>query len=294
MRIMRKFIAMIILGLLGVVPSLADKPDALIDKTLKSSGIVGQLEGLAEAVLVSVPLDAFPDSKMKSESVSFLKETAAKGTLVAFVREMVRDDVDQENLEKVANFYDSRLGKRVGRAQESALEPNVLKNIRESRTLSVSLSEQRTSALQRIVIAEQVSKVNAVLLQKMIEGITEGYLGETQLSRNEAEAMRKQVRLVLEAIKADRTRSEETAQVAFAYTYRSLDDKELEEFAKFSESEPALRFRKAVQLGLEQAVSHTARTLGTAVARWRLQADKPMPEKRKRRVPDDNDARLQE
>jgi hypothetical protein len=297
MRAMRKlprFIAVLTLSLLSTFPALGAEQDKLIDKALKSSGISGQVDGLAEAVLHSIPLDAFPDSKMKYESVSFLKESAAKESLVTFVKDAVREEVDQDSLEKVISFYDSRLGKRVGRAQEGALDPNVLKNIRESRALFASLSGSRASALQRIISAARVSQVNAILLQRTFEGLTEGYLSETQLSEHEAEAMRGQVKLMVEHIKADSTRSEETAQIAFAYTFKTLDDKEMEEFAKFSESEPAVSFHKAVQRGLEQAVSQTARVLGTAVARWRLQAEKPAPEKGKRRMRDDSDSRSPE
>jgi hypothetical protein len=288
MRAVSRFIAVMTLSFLSTFYALGAEPDKLIDKAIKSSGISGQVDGLAEAVLLSIPLDAFPDSKMKQESVSFLKESAAKESLVTFVKDSIRHDVDEDSLGKVISFYDSRLGKRVGRAQDAALDPNVLKNIRESRTLSASLSESRLSALQRIITAERVSRTNAILLRRAVEGLTEGYLSETQLSEHEAEAMRGQVKLIVDQIKADSTRSEETAQVAFAYTFKSLDEKELDEFARFSESEPAVRFRNAVQKGLEQAVSQTARVLGTTVARWRLQAEKPEPEKLKRRPTDDN------
>ena len=53
--------------------SMADDTDLRIDKTLKASGIAGQLEHLAQGILLTVPDDAFPDKQTKADAAAFLK-----------------------------------------------------------------------------------------------------------------------------------------------------------------------------------------------------------------------------
>ena len=54
---------------------------------------------------------------------------------------------------------------------------------------------------------------------------------------------------------------------AYARTLRDLNDKELEQLAKFHESEPAEWFRGRVQKGLEEAVYISAKALGEAITK---------------------------
>ncbi|HTY22981.1 MAG TPA: hypothetical protein VMC85_07615 [Desulfomonilaceae bacterium] len=262
------------------LPARAHEPQSLIDKALKNAGISGQLEALSDVVISSIPEDAFPDRKIKRDTGAFLKETASKETLLALVRSAVQD-LDKESLEKVIKFYDSRLGKKVGRLQDTALDADVLKGIREGRTVLASMNESRLAVFEKIATVERVSEVNANLLNAVVEGLMEGYASEGSKKDREGETIRRQVRMALKEAAGSSNRNRELALLSLAHTYRSLDDKELQELAAFSESEAGSRFRTSVQKGLEAAAGKMGRALGTAVARWRLQAEKGANEKTK-------------
>jgi hypothetical protein len=83
------------------------------------------------------------------------------------------------------------------------------------------------------------------------------------------EAVQEKINIMENAIRSGQNRTEDVALVAFAYTFRSVDDKELEALASYHETPHAAWFRSAVQKGFDRAVEQTARSLGEAVTRWR-------------------------
>jgi len=102
-----------------------------------------------------------------------------------------------------------------------------------------------------------------------MRGLVDGAPEEGPEHVDSEEAIQKKIRIVENAIRSDQNRTEDLALVAFAYTFRSFDDKELEALAAYHESPPASWFRNAVQKGFDLAVYKTARLLGEAVTRWR-------------------------
>jgi hypothetical protein len=243
--------------------------DPLINKALKLSGVTGPLEKLGGAILSAIPGDAFPDMKMRNEVAAYVKKEAGKEALLSIVRAAVREDFDKESIEKVISFYDSKVGRKIGRLQEASLDPGLLKNIREGRKIASSLEEPRLSLLRRIMKTEGVSELNGTLLRSVIRGFVDGSPAEDPGLATSAEAVQKKINIMEKAIQSGQNRTEDVALVAFAYTFRSVDDKELEELAAYQETPQAAWFRSAVQKGFDRAVYQTARSLGEAVTRWR-------------------------
>jgi hypothetical protein len=243
--------------------------DLLINKALKLSGVAGPLDKLGGAILSAIPGDAFPDVKMRNEVAAQVKKEASKEELLSIVRAAVREDYDKDSIEKVIGFYDSKVGRKIGRLQEASLDPTLLKSIREGRRIASSLEESRLNLLRRIMKAERVTEANEALLKSVIRGFVDGSPAADPESAASTEAVQKKIDVMESAIRSGRNRGEDTALVAFANTFRSVDDKELEELASYDESPPAAWFRNAVQKGLDRAVYKTSRSLGEAVTRWR-------------------------
>ena len=170
-------ITSLILIFIAALPARGRETDQMIDKALKISGISGQLEHLHDTVISSIPDDAFPDRRIKRETGALLKETAGKEVLLPLVRSAVREDLDVDKLQTVINFYDSKVGRKVGRLQESALDANLIRELRERRSLLATLSESRMATLERIVAAGRLTEANSNLINAIIEGLVEGVCG---------------------------------------------------------------------------------------------------------------------
>jgi hypothetical protein len=274
-------IALLTLVFIGALPAQSQETDQMMDKALKSSGILGQLEHLHETVISCIPDDAFPDRRLKRETGVLLKETAGKDVLLPLVRSAMKENLDIDKLQTVLKFYDSKIGKKVGRLQEGALDAELIRELRERRTLLATLNESRAATLERIVVASRLPEANANLLNAIIEGLVEGYGDEVSKTDRPSQETGKQIRIALKEATAGSNRSRELAMIGLANTLRSVDDKELQEFAAFCDSEAGAWFNMSVQKGLEAAVRKTGRALGTAVARWRLQTERTNDEQRK-------------
>jgi hypothetical protein len=260
---------MALLPLLAAGVAVGNDIDTLTDKALRVSGITGQLDDLSAAIVSAVPADAFPSAKMRSEANSFVKKNAGKNALVEMVHSTVRRAVDKESLEKVIAFYESKLGKKIGRLQGAALEPSLLKSIREGRNVMAAADESRLHTLKRIVTSDRAADTNALMLNTVLRGLLEGYSGDTPETANDEEVVRGKMKIMDKSVRALEDRTEELALAAYAYTYRSLDDQELKDLATFRESSEATRFGEAVRKGLEEAVYKTARVFAEAVLKWR-------------------------
>lgn len=262
-------------------PSFGAEQESLVDRCIRVSGIPDQLEDLTQAILFSIPDDALPQKRSKAEAAAFLKRNVTKAALLAHVRAAVTEGCDAASLERVSAFYDSPAGKKAARGQRAALEPTVLKEIRESRSILADLSPERTMTLRRIVRAGRPEEVNERLLISVIHALVEGYLAEERESVARAENIRRRLKAIEDEIRSGRGKTEEVAMLAAAYAFRSMDDRELEKLAEYEDTEPAQHFGAATARGFERAVYETARALGEYAA-------KPLATREKKASPGQN------
>lgn len=244
----------------------ADQPP-LVDRCLRLSGIFDQLEALPQGIVFAIPEDAFPGKNAKAEVVGLLKRSEVKSVIFSSVRAAVEKGCDEATLTTVATFYESPVGKKVARVQRFSLAVNTLKELRESRTLLAELSPDRTETLRRILRASKTEEVNQRLLVSIISGLVDGYLAGKGHSEPKAENIRERLKAIENEIREGRVRTDEIALLAGAYSFRSIEQKELERLADYEESEPAQRFGTAVAQGFEQAVYEIGKTLGELTAK---------------------------
>jgi hypothetical protein len=243
-------------------PGFCDQTDVLIDKALNQSGLSGQLESFAPSVVSAVPDDAFPNAKAKGEIGAFMKKSVGKDRLLPLVREAVRENFNRKMIEQVIEFYDSKLGRKVGRLQGNTLSPALLKTVREGRKTTAAMDETRLNFLRRIIKAEHVAQYNRRLLHSFAKGLIEG---PQDAPGSHNPTSREGLETVEDGIRFDKARAEEIALVALSHTYRSLNDKELEELTAHKESEPGVWFGSTLQKGLNRAAYETGKALGEAV-----------------------------
>jgi hypothetical protein len=255
----------ILIVLLAVVSALAnpargDDADALLDTALNVSGTVAQMEALSTAVFMAVPGDVFPDTRSREAAEAAFKKSLTRDMLIAPIRQALRDEYRKEALEKVVEFYESKTGRKVARLQGRGLSPDLLKTIREGRKTALSMDEARSNLLQRLVRAETVSETNAGLLAGLIKGLLQGAQQEglKPFTLEPADDAKGET-------KPDGSRAEELALVGFAHTFRSLDDKELEELINFRESEAGVWFQQTEIKGFREAVVRVGVALGEAL-----------------------------
>jgi hypothetical protein len=248
-----------------------DETDALIDRVLQSSGVAGQVETLSQAVLAAVPDDAFPGPKVKKWARSMMKKAAGLDSLLPLMSDALKADFRVDLAEQVILFYGSPLGKEVGRITKKSCTAEALAAIRRNREMVVDISEPRLQAIQRILEAQRVVEFNSRLLGEVIKG-----LAEVSSARGTAPDFQSpEIRNKLESVETDIRSDEEKAWmlglVACAHTFRSLKDKELEELARFYESDAGGWFVSGVQEGLEAAIRTAARALAEVLSGMNLQ-----------------------
>lgn len=224
------------------------------------------------SILGAIPADAFPDRRTRRKADSLLKKSVGKDKLIPLIRDAIRSNFKREKLEEVVGFYESRLGRKVGRLAERSLHPGVLKRVRAGRSIVGRLSESRRSILERIIQAEGVAEFNAGLLQSVIQGLMIGYVDTPGETAQRMEEIRRKLQAVEDKIRLGKDRTEQLALAAFAHTFKSLKDKELEKLARYQESDAASWFREGVQKGLDRAVLRSSEALGRILA-----ADMPRP-----------------
>lgn len=265
-----------VLTLAPVSLAWGDEADKLIANALKGSGVAGQLEMLTTTILESLPGDTLT-GKEKKETEKYLKRRFGKDAIVAKVHTAIRQDFDQNAIVKVVGFYLSRLGKKVGSLQRRTLAPSSIVDVREGRKTVALMTEPRIALLKRIIRSDRVSEANAGLLSSMVRGLAEG---SVENDEGHTEGMPKKLELLVDQARLLRGHTEQVALVAYARTFRSLSDKELEQLALFHESHEASWFRNAVQAGLEATVHEVSKALGEFIRRLR---DAPEPRPRESR-----------
>ncbi len=238
--------------------SIAEVQGSLITKLIRISGLRGQLDHLTAALLMTVPDDLFPDNRSRSNFNAHMKEQINTESLVKVFEETFSENVDTDKLDKAIKFYESSVGRKVGRIQGDSLSAYNIKAVREARRMITALTEDRTQLLERLIDNQRVYQNNVAFRKLIVRLLGSPGWNEHSKSQDDSGA----------GLDSPKTSSEnepdslhQTALTCFAYTYRSLTDPELESLAKFQKTEAGPWFENTVSRGFEQIIRRTVKAL---------------------------------
>ncbi len=240
----------------------ADPNEGVVDRALRLSGVASQVKMLSHAILTAIPVETFSQPISEARLQSMLRKAFDEEAPLESVRRAIREDFDPGKIEQVVHFYSSKLGSRIGRLMGRALNPALLTAVRENRHIVKTLSAARLAAIEHIVRVERVTEFNIRLQTAVVRGLVEGRLQEHAESPGRRRKIRRNLAEAEKKIRSTEKRTWDTAMAAFAYTFRSLKDVELEEYISYLESDAASWFRTAVQRGMERAVLEASKAVG--------------------------------
>lgn len=243
-----------------------DDVDQLVERSLRRSGLHSQAKTLIPAIVGAFPGDAFSDASLRGKIRNRINKSFGETQILEMVRESVKSQFDQSKMDHVLEFYESKLGKKIGELQAGALLATALSQVREGKASLALMEASRIPLLRRIVHAMDVARAQERLFNSMILGL----LDSGNAWEGQAAAVRSRLRSFTERAMAPGAIFEQMAIASLSQTVASLSDKELEELTKFEESEAARWFRSATLPGLEKAVYEISRLLGLAIRESKL------------------------
>jgi hypothetical protein len=202
----------------------------------------------------------FPDRQSRNKIQADLKKALGKDFVRPIVYHAVREDFRDGYVRAVVEFFDSKIGRKVGRLSSSALHPEMLRNAREAQHIVRHLSTSRLKTIERIVTAERTTEYTRRLLNTLVNGLIEGTL-RSRVDRG-GEVMDAKLKTLEKNVALAVKRSDQLSLSAFAHTYRSLTDDELALLAGYCQSDAADWFRERVQKGINRAVFQVGVALG--------------------------------
>lgn len=205
-----------------------------INKLLKISGVMDQLDSFHSQVLKAIPGDAFPNGRMKRKAKKITKNMAGKEALVLTVYDVFKNNHNHVLMNKTMEFFESKLGKKVGRLVANINHKHG-RNLKSSaRKAESRISQKRRHALERIVLAQEIGSRNCELTLSLMNGLLESDTSQQGFSQK---IIWKRLEEIENKVQAMQSRTNELSVELFSYVFQSLGDEELESLARFQESE---------------------------------------------------------
>lgn len=254
-----------------VLPGTSDAgeiSDASLNKMLVLSGVKdlishfpdmlhGQLERARQ--MGKSPLG---NSSISDGDYRFLEKniTAAfkQENIIRAVDVEMRKSLSEENAEKILEWYDSKLGRRLVKCERDSNAPNA------ERSMSTSVrpllkDKQRMifavkldSELHMTEMATQFLLNTRIAMAVALQARKYGHLqtGLKKLKKSISDDMQKQL-----------YRTRRSVIISTVYTYKSIDIKDLERYRVFLNTPAALRFNKALMKGMNEGMDQAIKGL---------------------------------
>ena len=187
-----------------------------------------------------------------------MKEKANTDSLVKVFEETFSENLDTDKLDKAIKFYESSVGRKVGRIQGDSLSAYNIKAVREARRIITTLSEDRTQLFDRLIENRRIDQNNMAFRKLIVRLLGSPSWNEHSKSQGDTGARLDPPNMWLQN---DPDSIHQTALTCFAYTYRSLTNSELASFADFQETQAGEWFEHAVSKGFEEVISKTVKAL---------------------------------
>jgi hypothetical protein len=159
----------------------------------------------------------------------------------------------------VIDFYQSRLGRKVGTLQSRILTDRAIREVQEGVGSVGAMPRSRLALVKTILSVENAAAANARLLHSVMKGLADGFIASDEPRRQE---VLRTLRSLARNAGSAKSLTEQTCLAAYTRTYRSLSDRELEALASYYNSEAAQWFGHVVQTGTEKAAYKVAKAVG--------------------------------
>ncbi|HKJ50697.1 MAG TPA: DUF2059 domain-containing protein [Gammaproteobacteria bacterium] len=250
-------------GLLLPLLCHASPPDGDLDRILRISGIVAQIEQFPELIkqgMKQAQLDG--DLVSKNEFSTMLirtDDTILPAEIIAEVRSGLRQSLSDDDVAELLDWYRSDLGREINELEEKAGTDEAFER----------MSRQAPELLSRTERVEFAHRIDEIVGTTELTMSIQEYTGlavfsaitlalrpdtayqEIQLFRERMATLRPQLR----------EPTERMVIVSFVYTYLPLDQQKLDRFEAFLERPVTTRFNRAVAEGL-------GRGLGRSIDKW--------------------------
>ena len=237
--------------------------DSDIDRLLKLSGIVAQVEQFPELIKQGMREAQLTGDLISESDFSALlirtDDTILPEEIVAEVRAALRETLTEEDLRNLLAWYRSDLGREIAELEERAGSAEAFESMAEQASELLANAERVEFArrVDRIVGATDLTmSIHEYTGIAVFSAITlalrpQSALEEIQQFREQMAALRPQIR----------EPTERMVIVSFVYTYLPLGAHELDSFERFLSRPETTRFNQTVVRGL-------GRGLGRSIDKW--------------------------
>ncbi|MCX5871790.1 MAG: DUF2059 domain-containing protein [Deltaproteobacteria bacterium] len=229
----------------------AQAQDPLITKVIRISGLRGQLQNMPTAFLMTIPADLFLDNRSRSDFNTRMKDEISPENLIEIFEETLSENIDNDKLNQVIKFYESNLGRKVGRIQNDALSTYSIRVVREGRKFATAIDDDRTRILERLIDSLRIYQTNLMYRKLIVRLIGSTGWSEQPKSEDTREA---KLESVENSLGRDSDSLRQMALTCFANTYKSLNDSELVSLTEFYETQAGIWFQDRVSRAFEKVI----------------------------------------
>lgn len=240
-----------------------------VGRALKLSGIAAQTQDLTDTLLSIIPKDAFSKASEARSVESEVRKAASEDQLLSVVQDAIKEEMNREYLAKVLEFYETPLGRKIGRLTGSALRTSRLLDVREGRKLMRNMPDERRKIVERIVEREKPAEFCRWAIATFVRGVLEG--SRSALGAQPAIGAEEKLDSILGKLDVKDSNTRSVALTAFANTFHDVSDDQLKQYDSFLQTEPAKWFRDSAEKGLNRSVYVFGLSLGKAMANVSLQ-----------------------
>ncbi len=239
--------------------SYADITDESINKLLNLSGLTKQVDqfpgffkaGLERAKQQSTSI---PDDQY-SLIVHSVDESILPSEIIEEIRISLKKSINEKEAEKLLAWYESDLGKKITRAEESASTPEAYQQMMQ---LAQSLLEnsERVEFANRIDVLVGATEMTMDIQKNtgiaVYSAIMTAIKPDAPLN---IEPFKAQMDALIEQTRAT---TKQIATISFVYSYRNIKTNNLKKYETFLSEDTTMKFNKAIMDGMNRGIKNSA------------------------------------
>lgn len=241
---------------------LSSDEQGLIHEALELSGAKKQMENYAEILSSAVPQFRLgvSEGKQNDEILLFLRDSYKMNKVYPHVVDTFNARFNKKYLSSVVQWLKTPLGKKSAGLEVAANMPQMLKKSAAFHEAYDSMRGGRKQSIREMENAVRSTELNvdivAASLFEMLKGMQARMQGRSRLTSEEIDDIVRNVRGI------PRERLTRDLLVSLAFTYRDLNDDELDEVVRFYRSPEGRWFNDTSMEAISSAIGKASREVG--------------------------------